>query len=353
MRFSTRQVPVAATTIAVLATMTYAAVRPAGMTASAATPHRVAASHTRSLTPVHFDLNWLPNVEFAGLWVAQQKGWWKKAGIQMSYTGWSTGKSPEIDVPNQGGNTFGFQSGAALAIARSKGVPDVALYTDTQRSVFGLTVMANSSIHTLKDLRGKRVGYQSDEFYVPATMLAYAGLRPTDWRPVQVGFDPTELTSGHVDAYLTFITNEPIALAMQGVKTRSFRAADYGFHFYDDVMFTTDSLVKSNPALVRKVVDVAARGFAWAHTHPAAAARITVAKYFTAPKGNKAKLNLEQQIRELQTFKQFSRDSHGRYSGLMTASYWRDSVNILYRYKQISSKPNVSQLFTNRFNPNH
>ncbi len=353
MRFVTRRVPAAAATVAILAAVTYTAVRPDGMTASAAQSHRVAASHARSLTPVHFDLNWLPNVEFAGLWVAQQKGWWKQAGIQMSYTGWAPGKSPETDVPNQGGNTFGFQSGAALGIARSKGVPDVAVYTDTQRSVFGLTVMANSHIRTLKDLRGKRVGYQSDEFYVPATMLAAAGLRATDWRPVQVGFDPTELTSGHVDAYLTFITNEPISLAMQGIKTHSFYAANFGFHFYDDVLFTTDSLIKSNPALVRKVVSVAARGFAWAHTHPVQAARITTAKYFTAPKGKKAALNLEQQIRELKTFKQFSRDSQGRYSGLMTASYWRDSINILYQYKQITSKPNVSQMFTNRFNPNH
>lgn len=307
---------------------------------------------SHAMTNVHFILNWLPNVEFAGLWVAQQKGWWKQAGINMTYKGWAPGVTPETDVPAKGGNTFGFQSGAAIAIARSQSVPIRAVYTDTQKSVFGLTVMANSKIHKVSDLRGKRVGYQSHEFYVPATMLSCVGIPQTAWRPVQVGFDTTQLTSGHVDAYLTFLTNEPIALALQGVKTRSFAAADNCFHFYDDVMFTTDSLINSNPSIVRKVTAIVARGFTWAHNHPQAAARLTVGTYFPAAKGTSASMNLQQQIRELQTFTPFSRDAQGRFSGRMNGAYWQDSVNILFRYKEIKSKPAVATIFTNQFNPN-
>lgn len=308
-------------------------------------------SHGRALTNVHFILNWLPNVEFAGLWVAQQFGWWKKNGITMTYKGWAPGVTPETDVPARGGNTFGFQSGAAIVIAQSKGVPIQALYTDTQKSVFGLTVMAKSKIFKLTDLKGKKVGYQSHEFYVPATMLSFAGLRQTDWRPVQVGFDPSQLTSGQVDAYLTFLTNEPIALRLQGVPTRSFAAADYGFHFYDDVLFTTNSLIKSNPSLVRKVTTIVAQGFRWAHMHPVQAARLTVRTYFPAAKGTSAAQNLRQQTLELQAFDRFSRDARGRFSGVMSRQYWQDSINTLYRYKEITSRPNAASVFTNRFNP--
>ena len=50
-----------------------------------APPH----SHAHAMTNVYFLLNWLPNVEFAGLWVAQQKGWFQKAGIKMNFTPWS------------------------------------------------------------------------------------------------------------------------------------------------------------------------------------------------------------------------------------------------------------------------
>jgi hypothetical protein len=54
---------------------------------------------------------------------------------------------------------------------------------------------------------------------------------------------------------------------------------------------------------------------------------------------------------ESEAFTPFSRDPHGKFSGLMTASYWRDSVRTLAKYGLIKSKPSVSSLFTNRFNP--
>ncbi len=242
------------------------------------------ARQPRAMTTIHFYLNWLPNVEFSGLWVADHFGWWKAAGINMTYTGWSPSVVPETDVPEHSGNQFGFQSGAAIGIARAQGVKDVALYTDTQHSVFGLTVLNKSHITSLKQLKGKKIGYQPHEIYVPEAMLASVGLEPQrDYKLVPVSFDISQLTSGSVDAYEVFLTNEPITLDMQGVKNHSFPAAQYGFHFYDDVMFTTNGLMQSNPALVRKVTAIVARGFQWAHSHPLQAAQITVAKYF--PRG--------------------------------------------------------------------
>jgi NitT/TauT family transport system substrate-binding protein len=317
----------------------------------------VSPSHAKAMTNVNFILNWQPNVEFAGLWVAQQKGWWKQAGINLKYKPWAPGVFPETDVPAQGGDTFGFQSGAAIAIAASKGVPIRAVYSDTQKSVFGLTVLKKSGITSLSQLKGKRIGYQSQEFYVPSTMMSCQpnpGLSDSDWKPVQVGFDTTQLTSGNVDAYLTFITNEPIALSMQGIPTTTFHAADHCFHFYDDVMFTTTGLISKDPALVRKVTSVAARGFQWAHSHPQQAARLTVAHFFTAGmagKGVSAKDNLTQQIRELQAFTQFSQTGKNKFAGTMKTSQWQASINTLYKYKEITKKPNASTIYTNQFNP--
>jgi NitT/TauT family transport system substrate-binding protein len=311
------------------------------------------ARHSHSTVTVHFFLNWLTNVEFAGLWVADHFGWWQQNGIKFTVTGWSSSVVPETDVPTHSGNQFGFQSAAALAIARAQGVPDVSLYADAEKSVFGLTVLNSSGINSLKDLKGKKVGYQSHEIYVPETMLASVGLQPqTDYKLVPVGFDISQLTSHAVDAYLTFITNEPITLKMQGVAAHTFAASQYGFHFYDDVMFTTNRLVNTNPALVRKVTSIVAKGFLWAHQHPIEAARITVAKWFPASGGVSAKNNATQQRLELQAFSAFSRDPQGVFSGRMASSYWKDSVNTLYRYKLINKKPAVSSLFTNRFNPN-
>lgn len=313
--------------------------------------------HAKKGTNVYFILNWLPNVEFAGLWVAQEKGWWQRAGINMSFKGWAPGVFPETDVPNRGGNTFGFQSGAAIAIAASKGVPIRALYSDTQKSVFGLTVLKSSGITSLKQLKGKRIGYQSQEFYVPSTMMSCRpnpGLSDSAWKPVQVGFDTSQLTSGQVDAYLTFVMNEPISLRLQGVKTTTFPAADYCFHFYDDVMFTTTNLISSNPSLVRTVTGIVARGFQWAHSHPQLAAKMTVARYFPASaagKGVAAKTNLTQQTDELQAFTPYSQTGAHQFAGTMNTHQWQLSINTLFKYHEISKKPNAATIYTNQFNP--
>jgi NitT/TauT family transport system substrate-binding protein len=308
------------------------------------------------LAHVHFILSWVPNVQFAGLWVAQQKGWFRQAGIDMTFKSWAPGVFPETDVPARGGSTFGFQSGAAIAIARAKGVPITALYADAERSVFGLTVLASSPIHSIRQFRGKTIAYQPSELYVPETMLSCVGLQEgRDYRTVQAGFDVMRLTSGQADGYMTFLVNEPVALRLHGVRTRSFPAADYCFHFYDVVMFAPDSLIKKDPALVRAVTRVVARGYTWAHQHPDLAARLTVAHYFSvkmAGNGVSARENLQQQILESRGFGRFSKDPNGRFSGLMTAKYWQDSINILLRYHLISRRVNPNAVFTNAFNPN-
>src|SRR5690242_16814709 len=54
-----------------------------------------AAHSTKSLTDVHFILNWLPNVEFAGLWMAEKQNVWAKNGLHLSYTPWSQSVTPE------------------------------------------------------------------------------------------------------------------------------------------------------------------------------------------------------------------------------------------------------------------
>jgi len=303
------------------------------------------------LTNVHFILNWVPNVEFSGLWIAQKYGWWKQAGLSITYTPWSPSVFPETQVPERGGNTFGFQAGAAIAIARSKGVPLKALYTDTQKTVFGLTVLKKSHITKLQDLRGKRVGYQSQELYVPETMLAFVGLKPSDWKPVPVGFNIVQLTQGNVDAYLVFVTNEPIALKLQGVPAITFPAYQYGYHFYDDVLFTYNGLIQKDPTLVRKVVTNVAKGFQWAHSHPDQTARFTVKNYFPAGKGETGAQHLQQQILESRAFIPYSKDSSGRFSGLMSTSYWQDSINTLFKYHLIKSKPDAATIYTNQFNP--
>lgn len=290
-------------------------------------------------------LNWIKNVEFGGLWIAQEKGWWANAGIQVSTRGYDFTNDPVLLV-GAGKYMFGFQDGASVIIARSHGIPVKALYASGQQSPFAFITLPKSGIKTVKDFRGKRIGYQAHELYVLQAMLNQEGMTLNDVKPVVVQFDPTVLVAGKVDAYLAYITNEPIELALKyHLKVNIVKASDYGYDFYNDVLFTTDSMIKNHPDLVRSVVQVMDRGWRYAIAHPAEVAHYVVPKLDNQD-------SVTQQTLEMQQLAPMA-SAAGAPVGSMTAARWHNGINLLLKYKQIPSSMPTSSVFTDQFQPSH
>lgn len=300
-------------------------------------------AHAAGMINVSFALNWISNVEFAGIWVAQQKGWWRQAGLNVTARAYDFSNDPDVLV-GAGKYTFGFQDGASVIIARAQGVPIKAVYASAQQSPFAFITMPTSGIKTVHDFKGKRIGYQAHQKYVLEAMLNHEGLTLKDIQPVVVQFDPVVLLAGKVDAYLAYLTNEPIELSLtKGLKVNEIPASRYGYNFYSDVLFATDSTLKGNPGLARKVVGVMDRGWRYALAHPAEAARIVV------PALDKQD-TVAQQTGEMKAFIPLSSGSDASV-GSMGAAKWQAGIDLLYKYKQISRKVSVSDVFTTAFLP--
>ena len=300
-------------------------------------------AHAAGMTNVSIALNWIKNVEFAGIWVAQQKGWWRQAGLNVTGRAYDFSNDPDVLV-GAGKATFGFQDGASVIIARAQGIPIKAIYASAQQSPFAFITMPTSGIKTVRDFKGKRIGYQAHQKYVLEAMLNHEGLSLKDVQPVVVQFDPVVLLAGKVDAYLAFSTNEPIELALtKGLKVNQIPASRYGYNFYSDVLFTTDSVIKSNPALVRKVVSVMDRGWRYALAHPQETAKIVV------PALDKQD-TVEQQVGEMTAFGPLSSSSDAPV-GSMSAAKWAYGIDLLRKYKQISKSVPTGDVFTAQFLP--
>ena len=297
-----------------------------------------------ALTPVSIALNWLTNVEFGGIWVAQQKGWWQQAGLQVDVRGYDFNSDPVVLV-GAGKYTFGFQDGASLIIARAKaGIPLKAIYASVQQSPFAFMSLPKSGIKAVADFKGKRIGYQAHEKYVLESMLNHAGLTIKDVTPVVVGFDPTILLAGKVDAFLCFQNNEPIQLLQKyKIRVNIVKASDYGYNFYADVMFTTDSTIKADPTLVKKVVQVMDRGWRYAVAHPAETAKIVV------PAIDKAD-SVAQQTAEMTAMVTLAQHGGGALGG-MDAARWQNGIGLLQKYGQIPATMQASDVFTTLFLP--
>jgi ABC-type nitrate/sulfonate/bicarbonate transport system substrate-binding protein len=231
-----------------------------------------------------------------------------------------------------------------LLIARAAGVPIKAVWASGESSPFAFITMPKSGITSPKDFKGKVIGYQAHEKYVLDAMLSAVGLTERDVTPQVVGYDPAVLLAGKVDAYLAYLTNEPIEMAQKyHVKVNIIPASKYGYNFYSDVLFTTDSLIKSNPALVQKVVSIMDRGWKYALAHPTWIANIVVPKLDNQD-------SVSQQVEEMKALAKLA-SVPGAPTGSMTAARWQAGSNLLLKYKQIKTAVPATSVFTTQFLP--
>ena len=102
-------------------------------------------------------LKWLNQAQFAGFYVAREKGFYKAEGLDVNIQPGGP-DFPAVQMVTGGSEQFGVTGADQILIARSKGVPVVALAVIYRRNPFVLFSLAKSGIKTPKDYVGKNVG---------------------------------------------------------------------------------------------------------------------------------------------------------------------------------------------------
>jgi len=192
-----------------------------GPTPSSAPPVSSSApSSAPSTTALTVGLGYIPSVQFAQFYLAQQAGYYADAGLEVTL---QNKIDPDlITLLGQGAIDIGSGDGTSVIPAVSQGIPVV--YTSTIYGTFPSIVVADaaSGITTAADLKGKKIGipgkYGSSWIMLQA-LLRSANLATTD---VDIQLFPdfgqaTALQQGAVDAATGFANNEPIALKRAGM----------------------------------------------------------------------------------------------------------------------------------------
>ncbi len=200
---------------------------PSAATSSASAPASVSAAPGASgasgaTTALTVGLGYIPSVQFAQFYLAQQAGYYAAAGLTVKL-------GNDID-PNlvtkigQGAIDIGEADGTSVIPAVSQGIPIV--YTATMSGTFPDVVIAKASSGITKpaDLKGKRIGipgrYGSSWIMLQA-LLKSAGLTTSDVKIVEYPDfgQAAALQQGAVDAATGFLNNEPIVLKNAGIDT--------------------------------------------------------------------------------------------------------------------------------------
>jgi NitT/TauT family transport system substrate-binding protein len=220
-----------------------------------------AAPATAQLVKVTLPVGYIPNVQFAPLYVAMEKGYFRDAGIDLNLD-----YSQEIDaVALVGANKlqFAIVSGEQVLLGRSQQLPIVYTLAWYQKYPVGIVSKPSAGIQQPADLKGKKIGVPilSGASYIGLRALLDAGhLTENDVQIETIGFNQVEsLTTGQVDAAVIYVANEPVQLKAKGVDVSILRTADY-LPMVGNGLITNETTLKSSPDLVKKMVAATLHG---------------------------------------------------------------------------------------------
>ncbi|MBT5634705.1 MAG: ABC transporter substrate-binding protein, partial [Gammaproteobacteria bacterium] len=186
---------------------------------------------------ITLQLHWKHQFEYAGYYIAKEKGYYRDAGLEVVLKELPRGRT-EMELLLAGEADYAI-TGSNVLVDRIHGEPLVAVAAYTQYSPIALLVREDSGIRTVEDLRGKRIMVSKDNLTIFA-MLNQAGLQSSDYTIQPQSFNLQDLVNGKTDAFAAFTTNQGFLLKEQGVSYRYIVPTDFGIDTYSDVLITTE-----------------------------------------------------------------------------------------------------------------
>ncbi len=236
-----------------------------------------------SSNSVSMVLDWYPWSNHAGLFLAQEKGYFKDQKLDVKINVPSS-TDDVLQLVGTGHDTFGISYETDVLLAREQGVPVRSIAALVQQPLNTVMALKSSGITDPKQLEGKKVGYPgipSDEALL-ATMMQADGGDYSKVQMINVGFDIVPaLISGRVDAIIGgYDVHESILAEQQGHPVNVMHVQDWGVpNYYELVVVASEDTIKKNPEMVQRFVDAMTKGYTAAASDHKAALDAIVARY--------------------------------------------------------------------------
>ena len=185
---------------------------------------------TAERTPIRIALDWTPNTNHTGLYVAQQEGWFEQAGLDVEFVPYNN--TPPDTLVGSGAAEFGISFQDSFTYAKASGVDAVSVMAIAQHWTSQIAVRADrADITGPRDLDGKTYGGFGAPYEVPKmqAVIRDAG-GAGQFQTVVLGTAAYEaLYAGQVDFTEPFVTWEGIEAQLRGQPLKTFDYTDYGF----------------------------------------------------------------------------------------------------------------------------
>ena len=225
-------------------------------------------SEANGFDRVSVRLKWLHQAQFAGVYYAQEAGFYKSEGLDVEINEGGV-DYPSVQMVASGSDDFGITSASSLLMAREKKIPVVGLAVIYRKTPSVFFALNSSNITTPKDFEGKSVGikYGSEDELVWNLLVQKTGINISRVDVVPVKYYLTPFFAGSVDVWTGYAINELIAAQEKGFNVTVINPNDYGIELYDDTIINSERTLPVHPDVVNKFVRATLKGWEEAATN--------------------------------------------------------------------------------------
>lgn len=290
-------------------------------------------------------LDWTPNTNHTGIYVAKEKGFYDEAGLELEILLPGEVSPEQLVATHQGEFAISFQS--HVTQARSEDIPIVSIAAIIQNDTSGYASPAEKGIKSPKDFNGKVYGAYGSSLEEPMLDLVMKrdGAQLEDVEIVQLGAtDLFTATQKDVDFVGVFYAWTGIEAEMKGADYNFIQRIDYAeeLNAYSPLIITSEQTIKEQPDMVKKFMEATAKGYQLAIENPDEATDLLI----------QAEPDLDPElVKKSQAWLADQYQAEADRWGIQEEKRWETYANFMYENDIIEKNIHPSEAFTNEFIP--
>ena len=241
----------------------------------------VSCGKSKSNQKIKIVLDWVPNTNHTGLYVAKDLGYFKEEGLDVEIVQPPEGSTTALI--GAGGAEFGisFQDTLAKSFAKESPVPVTAVAAILQHNTSGIISLKEKGIDSPKKLEGKKYATWEDNIEQAILKKLVTDDKGNFSKVKLIPYTITDVVTGlktDVDAVWVYYAWDGIATERAGLQTNFLKIRDYGeeLDYYSPVIIGNNDFLKKNPEIAKKVLKAIKKGYEYAIKNPEESAKILV-----------------------------------------------------------------------------
>lgn len=293
---------------------------------------------------ITFVLDWTPNTNHTGVYVAKEKGYYAEEGLDVEIIQPSDMGADAMVA--SGTAQFGVSYQESVTFARAENVPLISIAAVIQHNTSGFGALKEKSIKSPADFEGKKYGGWGSpvEEATIKYLMEKAGADPSKVEILSVGtadfFQAS--SSGQIDFSWIFDGWDGVAARIRGIEIDyiDLGRTDPIFDYYTPVIVTSEDMIKNNAKMVEAFMRATIKGYKFAMENPDEAAEIFIK---AVPEAD------PELIRESQKYLADKYQADAPYWGMQKEEVWQRYTDWLFENGFIAEKIDVEKAFTNKF----